>query len=195
MIRLLIKSGADQGLSLELKPGLNHLGRNAGNELVIEDATISGQHCEITLEDSVVKVRDLNSTNGTFVAGKRIKEAQLQAGQILKVGDVEMSLETNPIAITIPDVNFAEKTGSAVLTDGSIACLNHATVRAAFRCVKCERCFCPACVHKLRLSGGNLNITCPTCSNACELLPGARPKKKKSFFTRLRETLKLAPKS
>jgi hypothetical protein len=194
MIRLLIKSGADCGLSLELKPGRNHLGRTANNELVIEDETVSSRHCEIVVEQNTITVRDLNSTNGTFVAGKRITESRIEDGQALKVGDIEMTLEKSA-DIAIPKVNFEEKMDSVVLADGSMACLKHSTVKAAFRCTQCKKFFCATCVSKLRLSGGNLNIFCPKCSGPCELLESARPQAKKSFFARLRESLKVTRKT
>lgn len=196
MIRLLIKSGTDRGLSFELKPGVNRLGRNPDNDLVLKDSSVCGEHCEFLVQGTVVSVHDHNSPSGTSIGGKRIAQAELQKGEILKVGDVELQLDISAINIAIPEVKFAEKTRSAVLSDGSTACLNHATVKAPFRCTQCQRYFCPNCVKKLRLSGGELNIFCPSCSGVCELLEWARPKeeKKKSFFARLLERFKGTPK-
>ncbi len=65
------------------------IGRDSGNDIVISDVTVSSQHAIITLSDSgEVKVKDLNSTNGTFVNGNRISaETAIKAGDVVKMGN------------------------------------------------------------------------------------------------------------
>ncbi|MDP2273479.1 MAG: sigma 54-interacting transcriptional regulator [Archangium sp.] len=73
--------------------GRAQLGSGEGNTLVIGDATASRFHCELRIEDNRVLVRDLGSTNGTFVDGVRIREAYLKDGSRLKLGTAEVSFE------------------------------------------------------------------------------------------------------
>ncbi len=192
MNRLVIKTGKEKGLSYELKPGVNRLGRNPGNDLIIEDATVSGSHCEIELVNDSLSLRDLGSTNGTSMDGQRITQTTVQAGQHFKVGDVELCFDNTPVVVAIPEYNFAEPGAPGPLSDGSPACYNHGQLPAAYTCVQCHRCFCPECVHKLKMTGGQTMLFCPHCSGRCELLPHLLNRnKKKSFLARIREVLKI----
>lgn len=79
--------------SIELRPGLNRIGRNPTNDFRVPEASVSSFHCEISLEKKIITVRDVGSTNGTFVSGTRIRESILATGQILKLGSAEFRLE------------------------------------------------------------------------------------------------------
>jgi transcriptional regulator with GAF, ATPase, and Fis domain len=68
------------------------IGKAPDNDLVLSDDTVSRHHCELLRAPDGVHVRDLESTNGTRVDGTRIREATLHAGQVLKVGEVEISI-------------------------------------------------------------------------------------------------------
>jgi pSer/pThr/pTyr-binding forkhead associated (FHA) protein len=71
------------------------VGRGDHNTLTIRDASVSQTHCEILVYGVEVIVRDLGSSNGTFVDGVRLHHQQraLKAGQIVKFGSVEARLE------------------------------------------------------------------------------------------------------
>jgi pSer/pThr/pTyr-binding forkhead associated (FHA) protein len=69
------------------------LGRRPGNSLQLEDASVSGQHAEFTVENGVLVLRDLGSTNGTRVGGRRIEEARPAHGDRLAFGSIEAVLE------------------------------------------------------------------------------------------------------
>src|SRR6266566_4681547 len=90
MSRLLIQRGASGTQEIVLKPGANRLGRNEQNDLPINDPTVSGFHCEIAFEQDTVIVRDLGSTNGTFINSVPIRQAILEPGQTLRLGRVEL---------------------------------------------------------------------------------------------------------
>jgi DNA-binding NtrC family response regulator len=68
------------------------IGKASDNDLVLTDDTVSRHHCELLRASDGVKVRDLDSTNGTKVHGARVTEAVVQAGTVLKVGEVEIVL-------------------------------------------------------------------------------------------------------
>ena len=74
------------------------VGRGDGNVLAIHDPSVSLAHCEILVHGPEVIVRDLGSTNGTFVNRVRLehRQAQLKSGQVVRFGSVEARLELDP---------------------------------------------------------------------------------------------------
>jgi pSer/pThr/pTyr-binding forkhead associated (FHA) protein len=94
MARLVLLSEGLTGRTYELKVEKTTVGRVPDNAFEIAEASISSHHAEIILKGNEVLVRDLDSTNGTFINGERITEAVLKPGQILRLGVVEMRLET-----------------------------------------------------------------------------------------------------
>lgn len=67
------------------------IGRAIGADFIVDAALISRVHCRVTaLANGDLEVRDLESTNGTFVNGQRIETARLAAGDRLQVGRVEI---------------------------------------------------------------------------------------------------------
>ena len=95
MAKLVVLSEGLTGKSYELKQEKTTIGRLEENNFSIPEGSVSSRHCEVFLRDKDIFVHDLNSTNGTFVNGERITtERQLKPGQILRLGSVEMRLET-----------------------------------------------------------------------------------------------------
>ncbi len=109
-----VLSWLSRRLSIELRPGLNRIGRNPTNDFRVPEASVSSFHCEISLEQRTVSVRDLGSTNGTFVSGVRIRESLLTTGQILKLGSAELRLEeTNAEVVEIqPRTDLSDDTAN-----------------------------------------------------------------------------------
>ena len=70
------------------------VGRVSDNAFEIPEASVSSHHAEIILRGNDVLIRDLGSTNGTFINGEKITEAVLNPGQTLRFGTVEMRLDT-----------------------------------------------------------------------------------------------------
>ena len=68
------------------------VGRKANCDLRIPLTSVSRQHCQITLEDEKIEVKDLGSSNGTYHNSIRIQEATLSAGDELVVGPVVFTL-------------------------------------------------------------------------------------------------------
>jgi hypothetical protein len=66
-----------------------NIGRDSGNQVVLNDNLISRRHAQLIIADNgQVMIKDLNSSNGTYVNGNRITESFLNAGDIVKCGDV-----------------------------------------------------------------------------------------------------------
>ena len=197
----LVLAGLTHAGTFELGPGFNTLGRNPTNDFRVHDVTVSSFHCEIVVSEESILVRDLGSTNGTYIDGQPVQETRIEPGQILRLGSVELRLESQQVSepprVVIPELKFEEPPSSTTLADGSLSCLNHREVRAVVKCVKCQRAFCAECVHVLALSGGKSRIFCPSCSGPCELIPGAAPlhaplkPKKQSLLGRLTQTIRI----
>lgn len=94
MPRLVLLSEGFTGRTYELKTDRTTVGRVSDNAFEIPEASVSSHHCEILQRDSEIVVKDLGSTNGTFINGEKIDEAVLKPGQILRVGMIEMRLES-----------------------------------------------------------------------------------------------------
>jgi hypothetical protein len=190
MASLVIQSAGFNGRILELKLGVNHLGRSPANDFPIEHPTVSAVHCEIVLASKGVVIRDCGSSNGTRVCGRRIEEAVLSAGQTLHLGDVEFLVESTAITVAIPKFDMPRPAPPVVLPDGSLICPRHPGARATHQCTRCREVLCDACVHRLRRHRGKLMKLCPVCSHPCVALGGEEPRKK-SWLGRLRKTVKL----
>jgi pSer/pThr/pTyr-binding forkhead associated (FHA) protein len=95
MPKLVVLSEGLTGRSHELKVDKTTIGRLEDNVFQIPEQSVSSHHCEVLLKGSDVIVRDLNSTNGTYINGEKISEKVLRPGQILRLGNVEARLETD----------------------------------------------------------------------------------------------------
>jgi predicted component of type VI protein secretion system len=94
MARLVVLSEGFTGLTCELKVDKTTIGRLEDNAFQIPEQSVSSHHCEVVQRGVELVVKDLNSTNGTFINGEPVKEAVLKSGQILRLGQVELRLET-----------------------------------------------------------------------------------------------------
>jgi predicted component of type VI protein secretion system len=96
MAKLVVNPGTSQAKMFELAPGTYMVGRAAGNEIRIEDASISAIHAQIVVRGGAVIVKDVGSTNGTFINGAPVKQGELRPGQSLRLGWVDMTLTAEP---------------------------------------------------------------------------------------------------
>src|SRR5258707_15040219 len=94
MAKLVLLSEGLTGRTFELKVEKTTVGRVEDNTFQIAETSVSSHHAEILLKGSDVVIKDLNSTNGTFINGERVTEGVLKPGQILRLGMIEMRLET-----------------------------------------------------------------------------------------------------
>lgn len=76
------------------------IGRKEESDLILSSATISRSHANLSIINNELYVRDLNSSNGTFVNGARIKERTLlRHGDLLKMGGIEFRVSRGQPAI------------------------------------------------------------------------------------------------
>lgn len=62
------------------------IGRERGNDIVLRDARVSRTHAEISFERGFFVIRDLGSSNGTYVNGREVKVAPLTEGSEVRIG-------------------------------------------------------------------------------------------------------------
>ena len=92
---ILESTDPDQPFTFRLLPNsIKTIGRAPRADFVVDAALVSRIHCRLTLDDSGLGVEDLESTNGTFVNGRKIQRAPLLSGDTLKVGRVEFSVKS-----------------------------------------------------------------------------------------------------
>jgi pSer/pThr/pTyr-binding forkhead associated (FHA) protein len=100
MAKLVILTQGLNGRAHELNVDRTTIGRVEDNLFQIAESSVSSHHCEVLLRGSDVVIKDLNSTNGTFINGEQITESVLKPGQTLRLGQVELKLETGKPAST-----------------------------------------------------------------------------------------------
>jgi transcriptional regulator with PAS, ATPase and Fis domain len=102
-VKLVIAKGAMAGKEFVIDKGLLRIGSKKENDVVIEDNTVSRFHAQIEEKKGQYIIKDLNSTNGTFVDDLRVSEAFLNEGSIIRLGNtglrftpVEEKIELTP---------------------------------------------------------------------------------------------------
>jgi hypothetical protein len=76
---------------IALESTLLTIGRGLNNDIILEDTRVSRHHAQLRYKTRRFWVTDLNSTNGTFINGERISEADLRNGDILSLGGLELT--------------------------------------------------------------------------------------------------------
>lgn len=88
---------AADGLIFRLPDGsVKTIGRATGAEFIVEAALVSRLHCQLTASADALHVKDLDSTNGTFVNGTRVSSAQLRNGDRLSIGRLQLVVSKTP---------------------------------------------------------------------------------------------------
>jgi len=191
MARLLVKTDGLKLRTLELRLGANRVGRNPDAEFTLTDPSVSFTHCEFILSQDGVFVRDCDSTNGTFVNNEMVKAARLESGQTVRLGDVELTVESTDVTIAIPKIEHEKPKPPPMQADGSLLCRRHPQAPVTFHCTHCGEQMCTACIHVMRLQSSQALHLCPLCSHKCERISTAEPKNERSFFRDLHQTVRL----
>jgi predicted component of type VI protein secretion system len=100
--KLKVVGGKHHGKTIAVPKGKFLIGREQDCQLRPNSELVSRHHCVIHIDDFTVRLRDLGSTNGTFVNGNRVRgEMTLKAGDRVRVGKLDFE-------ILIPDPNAVE---------------------------------------------------------------------------------------
>lgn len=84
---LVILRGRRRGRDYRIDKDVSVLGRDGTCDFVVEDDTVSRQHVRIRNDSGKFVLFDLGSGNGTHLNGEQIQRAELQDGDVIKVGD------------------------------------------------------------------------------------------------------------
>lgn len=111
-----VLSGPFAGKTLAVNHGKLLIGREVDCHLRPESPLVSRHHCVLLLDDYTLRVRDLGSTNGTFVNGRRVGVAEmvLLQGDTVTVGDIafQVDLNSQPAEVAAPALpQLLEATG------------------------------------------------------------------------------------
>lgn len=101
-VTLLILEGPGAGQRIPLDRDELKIGKDPSSDLCIPDAAVSRNHCLIERKNEGYLIRDLDSTNGTFVDGTRIREAYLRPGSRVKIGTAMLLFQPVYQADTVP---------------------------------------------------------------------------------------------
>ncbi len=114
--RFKVTKGRDAGKELVLQKPVVSIGTLADNDLVLADTTVSRRHAVIEEKPNGYVLRDLESTNGTFLDNVRVREAYLSPGSQIRLGQTEMTF--SPLEERIENLqskadHFGELIGSS----------------------------------------------------------------------------------
>lgn len=118
MPSLFVIQGRDQGLRFPLDEPLVGIGRVGGNAIQLHDTEVSRKHAVFEQAGDEFVLRDLNSSNGTFVNGQRVREKRLLSGDQVQMGRTLLLYTgtTESVAEAQGDVSIV---GSSGYDDGS----------------------------------------------------------------------------
>jgi hypothetical protein len=94
MPKLTVLTEGIEPTSFDLTKEVTSVGRVEGNDIVLDHQSVSGSHGELVLRgDQDVYIRDLGSTNGSYLDGKKVAESPVQPGEVITFGEVQLKLE------------------------------------------------------------------------------------------------------
>jgi hypothetical protein len=86
--QLFVQQGPQAGQAFAVNKPIITIGREAGNDIVLESPQISRYHTRLTLQGGVYVVEDMGSTNGTFLNGQRVlRPTPVTSGDLIGVGE------------------------------------------------------------------------------------------------------------
>jgi len=88
--KLVVLKGPERGQEHVVSSDVIRVGKANDNDLTVTDETVSRVHFEIVRDAKGYLLRDLHSTNGTFLDGAEIKEAYIRAGSVIAAGAAEL---------------------------------------------------------------------------------------------------------
>jgi hypothetical protein len=110
-VRIKVKYPDSQPHEVELLGRVSIIGRDPSCDLVVHDVKCSRRHAVLETGPDGVTVRDSGSANGVFVNGQRIERAVLRPGDIVSLGEVQISLLPEPGAASADATLMTPSTG------------------------------------------------------------------------------------
>ena len=83
---LVVHKGRQTGRTWLLSPGVTQVGRHPYSDVALDHITVSRRHCHIELDSRGLSLKDLGSTNGSYVNDRLVEETSLNPGDRLMIG-------------------------------------------------------------------------------------------------------------
>jgi len=112
-MQVVVARGPDEGKRLTLGPGNHLVGKSKSCALTLTDARVSRQHLELAVIASGIRVRDLDSKNGSFVQGARFSEITVPVGGAVQLGDTTLRFEAVEPALDSQRTAFGRLRGGS----------------------------------------------------------------------------------
>lgn len=103
-LRVTVTKGPDRKLRKEFASERIVIGTHDECDIVLSDATVSRQHCELALVREGYALRDLGSTNGTYIGDVRVRDVILEGGAVVRVAATTIKLAPldEAVSVTLP---------------------------------------------------------------------------------------------
>lgn len=114
--QLRVIHGPDENKKFDLSLKSTRIGKKEDNDVVLLDNTVSRHHIAIEMTSDSFLLRDLESTNGTYINGLKVKEAYLSPGDVIKIGNSEIEFVAFDEKVRIepsPHTQFGELVGKS----------------------------------------------------------------------------------
>lgn len=98
MIRVKVNKGNFTVGQFELKNKFVTIGRHTSNDISLNDSTASGEHAKITTVMNTSYIQDLDSTNGTFLNGQKVKTHVLHTNDIITIGEHDLMFVSDHVS-------------------------------------------------------------------------------------------------
>jgi pSer/pThr/pTyr-binding forkhead associated (FHA) protein len=116
MSRLYVLNGPEIGKSFQLKEGANNIGRSMGNDIPIQDGTVSREHLRIVKKADGYFATDLGSHNGTLIEGNYLTpgaEVEVKEGVPIAIGMTVLGIGETSLSLMMPFLDTASFTREA----------------------------------------------------------------------------------
>jgi transcriptional regulator with PAS, ATPase and Fis domain len=116
-VTLVVIDGASRGATVAASSAPVRVGSSEACALRLDDRRVSRVHFELAVTRDGIAVRDLGSTNGTFVDGVRVRDADVGASSVIRAGDsaLRVDVDQSPVQIALSArTSFGELVGASV---------------------------------------------------------------------------------
>lgn len=93
MATLIVRTAQEDERRVDLVSPETSIGRSGDAQVTLRDDSVSGMHCAVVRTGSRYTLRDLNSTNGTYLNEAPVTETPLQDGDVIELGDTVITFE------------------------------------------------------------------------------------------------------
>jgi pSer/pThr/pTyr-binding forkhead associated (FHA) protein len=107
---VLVRADGKQS-EIPLRKQVQVIGRQTDCQIRIPSSGVSRHHCELTVRDDGVSLRDLGSSNGTYVNRRRITQAELNAGDLIAIGDMVFVVRVDGQPATVDSEDVIDEGG------------------------------------------------------------------------------------